>query len=82
MNEVIFMSPRNANLVIGIPLYTRFESRHNQVALLDEDGITISVSTQSDKPVAFAIDCGSETEGYTVLGADWIFTNLINLGEL
>lgn len=74
MGELVFMSPNNAQLLIGIPLYTR----HNQ----ETDKYKILIQIESDKPLAYAIDCGPEIDIIQCFNAEWVEENLECLGPL
>lgn len=74
MGEKVFMSPNNGQLIIGVPLFTR------QCQETDEYKILIQV--ESDKPVAYAIDCGPEIEVIHFFNAEWVESKLICLGDL
>lgn len=73
-NEIVFMSPNNGQLLIGIPLYRR--SCHLTAKY------KIGIYIEEDQPIAYAIDCGPEIDRIQILNAEWVESNLISLGRL
>ena len=76
MKDKVFMSPNNAELAIGIPLFRRYYSHD----LDNKYGII--VCAVDDKPIAYAIDCGPEVEMIQCLNAEFVENQLECLGAL
>lgn len=76
MRDQVFMSPNNANLVIGIPLFRRHVMDDCSV------GDKIILSIEEEKPVAYALDCGPNVESLQLLSAEWVEKKLVSLGDI
>ena len=76
MRDQVFMSPNNAQLVVGIPL---FRHHYSQPVVANVGGMSYSMYLDTNVPLAYVIDAGTFCQ---VLGAEWVDKNLINLGYL
>jgi hypothetical protein len=76
MKDQLFMSPNNAEVCVGVPLF-RSQSYVCEAPGVENYGIAISV--EPSKPLAYVLDCGGFAQ---VLSAEWVEKNLINLGDL
>ena len=76
MKDKVFMSPNNAELVVGIPLFRRHAMDDNSI------GHSIILLIQDDKPLAYCIDCGPEVEIVQCLNSDFVENKLECLGDL
>lgn len=71
----ILMSPNNAEVCVGLPLYRR------SVSTAVQTYYTVSLVVEDDEPLAYVIDAG-EFMPPQVVSAEWVHKYMIDLGEL
>lgn len=71
----IFMSPANAKLCIGVPLYGMYKEQ-----LKVRSDHYVMVESIAEKPLAYAIDI--DLEDITIMSAEFVEKHLVEIGEL
>lgn len=72
----VFMSPKNGNIFVAIPLKPEYQLEHNELIMNNVVGIFVAPS----EPLAYAVDIGEEQ--LTFLSAEFIEEEMIPLGDL
>ena len=75
MNDLLVMSPKNAEVCVAVPLYRRqaHDVRYSGIGVF-----TVTV-VQEDEPLAYVLDIGKSAH---VVSAEWVHENLHCLGPL
>lgn len=71
----IFMSPTNAEICIGVPLYGMYKEQ-----LKVHSYHYVTVESIAEEPLAYAIDI--DLKDITIMSAEFVEKHLVEIGEL